>query len=235
MTRRVSKKKNPDSAVTAAEVEAFLRQNPAYFEEHLDLLEILHVPHPCGDAVSLVSRQLGLLRDRISRQQQQLNDLVHIARDNDTLYQRIHQLTLTMMAATSLEDALASLEWALHQYFQADFVAVRIADPNFVSPIANLCMVPGSGGSELFATALDAGEPQCGKPDPAQAEYLFGERAGEVASYALVPLHHAGLRGLFAIGSQDAKRFQRGMGLMFLTQMGEVLSARLAALVGGQD
>ncbi|MGZ8248824.1 DUF484 family protein [Methylomagnum sp.] len=231
---KVSKKRNPESGVTMAEVEAFLYQHPGFFEEHLDLLEILKIPHPCGEAVSLVSRQVALLRDRNDRLQEQINDIVHIARDNDTLHQRIHQLTLTLLSATGLEDALAGLEWALHQYFQTDFVAVRIADPNVSSPIANLCMAPGGGGSELFATALDSGQPHCGKPDPVQAEFLFGERAPEIASYALVPLQHAGLRGLLAIGSHDARRFQPGMGLLFLTQMGEILAARLAALVGGQ-
>jgi hypothetical protein len=233
-TPKAPKKRNPDSGVTAAEVEAFLYQHPDFFEDHLELLESLKLPHPSGEAVSLVTRQIGLLRDKNQRLHEQINDIVHIARDNDTLYQRIHQLTLTLLSATGLEDALAGLEWVLHQYFQTDFVAVRIADPNLSSPIANLWMAPGSGGSELFAMALDSGQPQCGKPDPVQAEFLFGDRSAEIASYALVPLQHAGLRGLLAIGSHDAKRFQPGMGLLFLSQMGEILAARLAALVGDQ-
>lgn len=231
---KTPKKRNSESGVTAAEVEAFLYQHPDFFEDHLDLLETLKIPHPSGEAVSLVTRQIALLREKNHRLQDQINDIVHIARDNDTLHQRIHQLTLALLSATGLEDALAGLEWALHQYFQTDFVAVRIADPNLSSPIANLWMTPGSGGSELFAVALDSGQPQCGKPDPVQAEYLFGDRAAEIASYALVPLQHAGLRGLLAIGSQDAKRFQPGMGLLFLSQLGEILAARLAALVGDQ-
>jgi uncharacterized protein YigA (DUF484 family) len=230
MSRR-SFRRNDQGAVTAAEVADFLFRHPDFFRDHLELLEALRVPHPCGEAVSLISRQIGLLRERNQRLQLQLNDILQIARDNDTLYQRIHQLTLTLMAATGLEDALAGLEWGLHQYFQTDFVAVRIADPNIASPIADLCMAPGSGGAELFAAVLDAGKPQCGKPEPAQAAFLFGEEASEVASQALVPLLHAGLRGLLGIGSRDPDRFQSGMGSLFLTQMGEVLSARLSSLI----
>jgi uncharacterized protein YigA (DUF484 family) len=142
-------------------------------------------------------------------------------------------LTLTLLAARGLEDALAGLEWGLNQYFQTDFVAVRIAEPAVASPIANLALASGDSETPLLAPLLEAGKPQCGKPDPAQAALLFGSHAHEVASQALVPLQHAGLRGILAIGSRDPGRFQSGMGALFLAQLGEVLSARLAALLLG--
>jgi uncharacterized protein YigA (DUF484 family) len=86
----------------------------------------------------------------------------------------------------------------------------------------------------LLAEALDAGKPQCGRPDPDQAAFLFGAHASEVASYALVPLQHDGLRGLLAIGSRKPERFRPGMGFLFLAQLGEILAARLATLLNGR-
>ena len=233
MKTPVSKPEAPPEILSADAVEDYLLRHPDFFEAHLDLLENLKVPHPSGEAVSLVARQMELLRDKGRRLEDQLNDIVRIARDNDVLHQRIHQLTLTLLAARGLEDAMAGLEWGLAQYFQTDFVAVRIFEPWADSPLSGLFIKPYSAEAGSFAAVLEAGQPECGTPEPEQAAALFGGQAGEVASQALVPLRHAGLSGLLAIGSRDPKRFQSGMGALFLTQLGDILSARLAALVVG--
>lgn len=214
------------------EVADFLRRHPQFFQDHLDLLEILEVPHPSGVAVSLVARQIDLLREKNRNLQLQLDEILRVARDNDTLRQRLHQLTLALLDATGLEDALGCLEWGLHQYFKTDFVAVRITSPIFESPIKGLLVPADSREWTLFAPVLESGKPECGKPEPEQARFLFGENAAEVESQALVPLQHAGLHGVLAIGSRKHGRFQAGMGLLFLSQLGEILSARLASLVG---
>jgi len=228
-----TRKHHEEKVISSDEVEAYLRQHPDFFHDQLDLLEILKVPHPCGEAVSLIYRQISLLRDSNRQLKSQLNDILQIARDNDALHQRIHQLTLTLLDATTLDDALGSLTWSLHEYFQADFVAVKIVQPAFASPIADLYMASDDSGLALFASVLEVGKPYCGKPHLDQTKYMFGDNASDVLSCALIPLQHAGLKGLLAIGSRDASRFQAGMGLHFLGQLGEVVSARFASLLIG--
>jgi uncharacterized protein YigA (DUF484 family) len=232
MNRGTSQRKEAET-VTAAAVEGYLRRHPEFFENHLELLETLKIPHPTGVAVSLISRQVQQLRDKNRKLQVQLNEMLQIARDNDTLRQRLHQLALTLLDAKELEDALAGLEWGLHEYFQTDFVTVRIAVPAIESPVTGLYMPPESPGTELLGAVLESGKPHCVKPGSEQAAFLFGAHASDVASCAVVPLQHAGLRGLLGIGSRDPDRFTPGMGFLFLTQMGEILSARLAALLHG--
>lgn len=221
-------------AITADDVEAWLRRRPDFFHQHLDLLEILKVPHPCGEAVSLVSRQIDLLREKNRRLQVQLNDILQIARDNDSLFWRIHRLTLALLDANSLDDALAALRWLLHECFQADFVAVRLLDPIFDSPIADLCVAADCPELAHFSQLLEGGKPECGQPTPALAELLFGSDAPEVLSHAIIPLQHAGLKGVLAIGSRNSSRFDAGMGHLFLSQMGEIVAARLVSLLNAR-
>jgi uncharacterized protein YigA (DUF484 family) len=230
MSRGTSQRQEAET-MTAVGVEEYLRRHPDFFEDHLELLETLRVPHPTGPAVSLIVRQVQQLRDKNRRLQMQLNEMLQIARDNDTLHQRLHQLALALLDATQLEDALAGLEWGLHEYFQTDFVAVRIVAPAIETAVADLYLSPASPGAELVAAVLESGKPLCAKPETDQTALLFGTHAEHVASCALVPLQHAGLKGLLAIGSRDPDRFTPGMGFLFLTQMGEILSARLAALL----
>lgn len=221
----------PEEASDAAQIATYLLSHPDFFKDHLSLLETLRLPHESGTAVSLVARQIDVLREKNERLLEQLDELVQIARDNDALYQRIHQLTLTLLDAKSLEDVLASLDWGLHQYFQADFVVVRLLHPELESPVLQL-FTPKDHPSRTWAEErAESAQPLCGKPDPAHAAYLFGDSAEEVGSYAVIRLHHAALRGLFAIGSRDPERFRSDMGFVFLTQMSEILASRMASLL----
>jgi uncharacterized protein YigA (DUF484 family) len=214
-----------------ADIEDWLLRHPDFFHHHLDCLEALKLPHPCGDAVSLVTRQIELLRDKNRRLQMQLKDILQIARDNDALLRRFHQLSIALLDAASLDDALAALRWLLRDCFQADFVSVRLIQPQIDCPIADLCVDEDCPQLAHFQQILETGEPAFGKPIAGQAEFLFGGEAREVESYALVPLRHAGLKGVLAIGSRDPARFEPAMGNLFLSQMSDVVAARFVSLL----
>ena len=221
---------SPDE-ILASDVEDWLIRHPDFFHHHPDCLENLRLPHHCGEAVSLVTRQIELLREKNRKLQTQLNEILQIARDNDSLLRRFHQLTLAMLDADSLDDALAALRWLLHDCFQADFVAVRLIHPVIDCPVGNLCISEDCPQLSHFKQILEVGKPECGKPSHEQAVFLFGADAIEAESYALVPLQHAGLKGILAIGSRDPDRFEPGMGNLFLSQMSDVVAARFVSLL----
>lgn len=220
-----------DDDFAPADIEAWLLRHPDFFQHHPDSLECLKIPHECGEAVSLVTRQIELLREKNRALQSQLNNILQIARDNDALLRRFHKLTVTLLDAASLDDTLASLRWLLRDCFQADFVAVRLIQPIIDCPIGDLCVAEDCPQLAHFKKILDSGEPECGRPSPEQAAFLFKSDAPEIESYALMPLQHAGLKGVMAIGSRDPDRFEAGMGHLFLTQMSDVVAARFAALL----
>ncbi len=213
------------------EVADYLRHHPDFFLHQTELLELLKIPHACGDAVSLVAKQIEVLRDKNRKLQVQLNEIVHIARDNDAVFRRIHELTLVLLDARSIDDALASLRWVLHEAFQAEFSALRVFSPHSTTGVADLFDDVHSAAFDPIRAVLDSGVPVCGEPSLDKARCLFGQCAEEVASYALIPLRHAGLKGFLAIGSRCMQRFQMGMGNFFLAKMGEIVASRLADLL----
>ena len=217
--------------LTAFAIEDWLLRHPDFFQHHLDCLETLKLPHPCGEAVSLVTRQIELLREKNRKLQTQLNNILQIARENDTLLRRFHQLTIAMLDAASLEDALAALRWLLQDCFQADFVAVRLIQPVIDCPVGDLCVSEDCPQLSHFKQILEEGTPECGKPSREQVVFLFGTDATEVESIALVPLQHAGLKGVLAIGSRDPRRFEPAMGNLFLSQLSDVVAARFVSLL----
>ena len=74
----------PDPSVS--QVEEYLQHHPDFFHEHLNLLELMSIPHPSGAAISLISKQLELFRSKHYEMESQLNELIEIARDNDTSF-----------------------------------------------------------------------------------------------------------------------------------------------------
>jgi uncharacterized protein YigA (DUF484 family) len=63
----MSTQRNPDFVVEALSDESvrdYLEANPDFFERHSALLSALSVPHGSGEAVSLVERQVSMLRQK---------------------------------------------------------------------------------------------------------------------------------------------------------------------------
>ena len=83
----------------AEDVSEFLLCNPDYFIKNPEVLTAIQVPHITGEAVSLVEKQLSLLREQNSQAQKKLHELIEIARQNEELARRMHSLSLTLMDA----------------------------------------------------------------------------------------------------------------------------------------
>ncbi|MGR8931283.1 MAG: DUF484 family protein [Gammaproteobacteria bacterium] len=219
------------SPVSEGQVTEYLQAHPDFFQRHLDLLEKMHIPHPTGNAVSLIAKQLEIFRNKHQEQENQLTALIDIARENDAAFSRMHELTLAMLESNTLEEAVANLNEVLAECFLTDFVSVKIIADYPDSPINNLFVAADDPGLKHFANELSANQPKCGRPTLHQAKFLFGSAAADVRSCAIIPMAFTQLEGLLSIGSRDEGRFHYSMGSLFLTQMSEIIGTRLISLL----
>ena len=220
-----------DVELSPEQVSYYLQQHPEFFNDHLNLLEQITIPHPSGNAVSLISKQLEIFRSRHQEMERQLTALIEIARDNDAAFLRMHKLVIALLDAATLEQVIANLDIVLSDYFLTDFVAVRIVKNMPNTAFADLFIDPGSELLKPFIKELSSNQPSCGRPTLAQARVLFGDSAAEVKSCAIIPMTFTELDGILAIGSRDENRFHHSMGNLFLTQMSEMIGTRLIALL----
>ncbi len=208
----------------AARVADYLLAHPDFLDTRPDVLARLQLPHASGGAVSLVERQLRLLREQTNRYRHQLEELVSVARDNDTLNRRLHGLILALIDAREFNEVVDVLQDELREQFRADAVELKLFSADTIDGHA------AEPGPALFRDFMDKGRPSCGPLDGPQLEYLFGPQAGETGSAALIPLHTATLAGVLAIGSRDRERFHPAKGVDFLRRLGEVVSHTLQAV-----
>lgn len=222
---------DPSEKLGAHEVAAWLRRHPRFLQQFPDLALSLVVPREEGTAASLASYQLEVLRDKNRELNRRLHELFANAEDNERLAVRTHQLTLALMRQDSAAASVQAMVATLSEDFAGDLVRIVLFAPVAGLADADWLQVVPEKAAKLapFRDALADGEPICGRLNPDKHELLYGPRADQVQSSALLPL--PGL-GLVAIGSRDPNRFYPGMGTLFLRMMGEALAAALARHAG---
>lgn len=211
----------------AHEVATWLRRHPRFLQQFPDLAISLVVPRDEGPAASLASYQLEVLRDKNRELARRLQDLFGNAQENERLTVRTHQLTLALMRQGTAADTLRAMAASLAEDFNGDLVRMVLFKPVAGLDEADWLQVMPSDDARLhsFRDCMGAGEPLCGRLQPEKHVVLYGPRAEDVQSTALLPL--PGI-GLVAVGSRDPNRFFPGMGTLFLRMMGESLTAALA-------
>jgi len=212
-------------------IAAYLQHHPEFFERHQALLARLRLPHVRGGStISLVERQIEVLREKHAALEGKLAELVTVARGNDTIAEKLHRFTRRLLGARSQGEVVTAVEASLREDFDAfHAVLVLIGEPSDVASQRFVRTLRADDPNlKSFETLFSSGKPRCGQARDSQREFLFGSDANDIGSIALVPLGDKGIVGLLAIGSTDRDRFHPGMSTEFLARMGELIADSLS-------
>ena len=207
-------------------VADYLKNNPDFFVNNPSILAELKIPHEHVGTISLVEKQLVVLREQNQETHKKIHELIEIARQNEELAHRMHQLSLALMDTQDPKKVFDILYDNLKKNFHADKVVIRIfANPpcqedSYIEEFVG----KSSQEQELFKSIIEKREPLSGKMKKQQQVFLFGDMGNDIASSVMIPLHSLNWGGILAIGSFDPKRFQPGMGIELLGNLGEILS-----------
>ncbi len=217
---------NVKTGVDAMEIAAWLREHPTFLKDFPDLAMALQVPREHGPAASLAGYQLEVLRQKNAELKDKLAELITIGGENEQLVVRVHSLTLALMRADTLAETARTAVATLGEDFNTELVRLVLFRQRDDLPEADwLLTSAGADAWPSFAEFLKDDHPLCGRLAEDKLTALFGERAGEAASTALLNL---GKQGMLAMGSHDVRRFHPGGGTMFLKLIGEAVRTALA-------
>lgn len=226
------RKKSAATSTTEEKIDRYLREHPDFFERHLALLDILRLPHPTQGSVSLLERQISLLRNKHRALEQRMGELIANARDNERVSRHLHALACTLMRADSLDAVLALTQEALRDELQAEFVSIRLLNASN-DPLHQLDPVaPDLGNRDGRGPGIEAvfqqRDPLCGRLPKDLLETIFGESAELIGSAIVMPLFlEAEPLGVLALGSRSVQRFGPDVGTYFVTHLGSLLSEAL--------
>lgn len=204
----------------------FLEKTPDFFERHAEVLENMPITHGTGGAVSLIERQVQVLRTRNQQLEARLETLLETARHNEVRVQGMNALAEALIRADGPAAVISAIGEVLAAEFAVD--AVRVAMFDWPEHCQDLGLIQlqrdqfEGGLQDFFRT----GQIQCGPLDAELREQLFQGHT-ELRSAALVPLDQRDSLGLIALASIDEDRFTPTMGRLFLEMTANLATAAL--------
>lgn len=209
----------------------FLTHNPDYLATHCatelssvlqalalqqpDLFADLSLPKPPAGVASLPHTQLRLWREKLSRLNFAMDTLRATAEANAALDGVLHQFACALLNAT--ERTAEQVVALVHQHFAVD-TAQLIALESLNHPTQH-----------LLEGWLASRAPLCGRLSEAQRRALFGAALPDTGSAALIAIgsNLAKPRWILALGRITPDGFNPSQGTLFLTQIGELVTAYL--------
>jgi len=215
----------------ASVVIEHLLAHPDFFNEHSHVLTKMNLAHDSGTASSLIERQVTTLRRQNHKSHAELHDATKNARLNEQLSDKIHQLSLRLLAADGLSASLTETVSCLKKDFDINWISLRLWQDQIDSPANDLpdSVTIASSNDDAIAPyreTLQRGEVICGQLNADQIEQFFGPH-DDIASAALLPLRHKKTFGVIGLGCVREDRFRRDQGTVFLTRFAELISHKL--------
>ena len=219
-----------DTALHAQAIADFLTRHPNFFNDFPMLLAELNIPHPHGThAVSMSERQLIAMRDKVRMLENKLAELIQFGEENDGISEKLHALTLALLAVRTPQDLLAALALHLREGFAVPHHALRAW--NLAPDGATDLTAPVAQGVRDSTAAM--AQPVCGALAVNDASDWFGEVSPHLRAFACIPLRPAAAAvpvGLLVLASEEAKRFYAGMGTLYLERLGQLIGTTLVRM-----
>jgi hypothetical protein len=174
-------------------------------------------------------RQLIAMRDKVRMLENKLAELIQFGEENDGISDKLHALTLALVAARAPHDVVAALALHLREGFAVPHHALRAWNlppdsvPGLTDPVAQAA----------HDSVAAMSQPVCGPLAVHDANSWFGEIAPHLRAFACIPLRPApgaAPVGLLVLASEEAKRFYPGMGTLYLERLGQLIGATLVRM-----
>ena len=178
--------------------------------------------------MSLVERQMEVMRDTNRELRIRLNKLLDIARENDGHFGNTKKLAVELLDTLAdphdFNKILSIFDEYLGKYLAADEYALLIFDKPQGITHANLKCCVTKDAQKHIRQIMESDKSKCGALSSDELSFLFDSRSPLILSTAYIPLHYRQFKGLLAIGSFNQSHFHRGMGTLFLDYLSDIIS-----------
>ena len=103
--------------LSSKEIKEFLVLNPDFFVKNPEVLNSVELVHQSGNAVSLIEKQVELLRTNYNSTTDKLMDLLQVAKNNDDIFALTKKLILSLIEASNIEEIVELVE----ESFKSEF------------------------------------------------------------------------------------------------------------------
>jgi len=220
---------NTEGELSAEQIAEYLRSHPEFFIDHTDLLADLSLPHESGEAISLLERQVTILRDRGIKTRLKLNNLLQNAHNNDQLFDTTRNLVLALLQASNITEIANVTQDQLSDQANIDACEIIIVDQDKVNVSNDIRTESCDKLQNDFSDVFRLKRTHCGALDEDQIAYLFPSVGAKIRSTAVCPVIGEGnILALIAFGNYTDTYFNFSLDTLFLDFIGQVVGAVLS-------
>ena len=212
------KRHNP----SAKEVADYLILNPNFFKENPEVLNSIEIVHDSGAAVSLIQRQVELLRTDYNSTTDKLMELLANAKNNDDIFILTKKLILDLIDASNIEEITVLLEKRFKKDFGADASRLLFFTKSNKNIPKGRIKNPAESADRL-AGLMKPGESFYGEVKQDITQFIFNDETA-IKEVALIPLTSNTLKGMIALGSARQGKYTENKDTLFLDFVAEVVS-----------
>ena len=220
-----------EKMLSLQEVRDYLINNSDFFLEQQDLFTELNFPHETSGAVSLIERQVQVLRESQKESQDQVSELTATATTNHELLKKMQLLTLELIGAETSSSLLTSLEKLMLEHFELEHVKLLMPEGSADTTLPLTSYLSEDILKQMHADIFNL-DIYVGRVPAKLNEYFSQESLEKIGSIALLKLEIAEQAGYLLLGSGEETRFQSDMATDFVEYVARVLSLLLKQRLG---
>jgi uncharacterized protein YigA (DUF484 family) len=214
-----------NSDLTVEQVANYLKQHPDFFTHQESLLAEITLPHESGKAVSLLERQVKILRERSIESRHTLNTLMETAKYNDQLFNITRGLILALLMEDKVAQICSATTANLCTQPGIDDCSVILFQTDNLHNVDGVRLETTEFLQQNFPTLLRDRRTHCKPISRETAAFLFSQHPNSIRSAALCPIGRERMLGVLAIGNKSADYFNAELDTLFLDFIGEVLES----------
>lgn len=210
----------------------YIQEHPDFFARHEDRLSRMAIAHGSGTAASLLERHTARLREQVGALENQLADLVEVARLNEQSSRHLHKLAQALLQAPNQTAALQVLQDAMARDFDIEASRLVVLAGDQYAP--QQCLAFQGELPAQLADVMRTGMTRCGELSDELRSQVFPDQP-QLQSCALIPLDRQHRDRVLILASGASRQFQDGMGTFFLDLTAGLLAAVMAKDHAGLD
>ena len=205
-------------------VREYLSKHPDFFTENPDIFEAINISHESGKAISLVERQIGIMRERNGQMSTQIDQMQTMAKNNASLMEKTNRLVLNLIRAKDLSSLIKALTVSLKNDFSTEFFSLTLISEDSAPAKTAANFISENEARSTINNILIANKAICGKRNQEEVSLLFGKQADNVGSLLALPLKKTDPFGVLALGHSDPEFYTEEIGTFFIDYIGELLN-----------
>ena len=211
----------PKKSIDAKQVEEFLVLNPDFLSSNSHILDSIEIVHKTGGAVSLIQKQVEVLRKNYESTSGNLLELLEIAKTNEGIFEKTKELILDLIVCKNLTDVIATTENSFSNKFQADASKVLFFKENPNLPKGRI--LDAKKAHKQIGKKYNASDIFCGPLNDKESSFIFDKKA-KIVDCVLVPIKNSDCPGVLALGSKLEDTYSKENDSLFLGFIAEALS-----------